>query len=155
RTYERREERGEGRANVAFLVPRPSALAPLTRFVLVGLDDPLNQRVPDNVFFSQVNDGDAFDVLEAMDGIDEAGALIAFEVDLRDVAGDDNLRALAHAGEKHLHLSDRRVLALVENDDRVIERAATHEGEWRDFDDVGLHVPADLIGLHHVVEAVN
>ncbi len=110
--------------------------------------------MPDNVVFGQKNDGDVLEVVETMDRVDQAALQVAGQIDLRDVAGDDDLRAVAHAREEHLHLSDRRVLPFVENDDGMIQRTATHEGERRDFDDVGVEVALDLFGLHHVVEAV-
>ena len=62
------------------------------------------------------------------------GRLLARQVDLGDVAGDDHLRAEAEPGQEHLHLLGRRVLRLVEDDERVVERAAAHEGERRDLD---------------------
>ena len=76
------------------------------------------------------------------------------QVDLGDVAGDDDLRPEAEPGEEHLHLLGRRVLRLVEDDERVVERAAAHVRERRDLDRAALHEPRDALGLEHVVERV-
>ena len=76
------------------------------------------------------------------------------EVDLRDVAGHHRLAAEADAGEEHLHLLGRGVLRLVEDDERVVERAAAHEGERRDLDGAALEHLADLVEAHQVVERV-
>ena len=78
----------------------------------------------------------------------------AGHVDLGDVAGDDDLRAEADAGEEHLHLLGRRVLGLVEDDEAVVERAAAHERQRRDLDGPALEQPLRAFGLDHVVERV-
>ena len=49
--------------------------------------------------------------------LDQAGRLLARQVDLRDVAGDDDLRAEAEPRQEHLHLLGARVLRLVEDDE--------------------------------------
>ena len=76
------------------------------------------------------------------------------EIDLGDVAGDDHPRAEAEAGEEHLHLLGRGVLGLVEDDERVVERAAPHERERRDLDRAPLHQPGHGLGVEHVVQGV-
>ena len=58
----------------------------------------------------------------------------AGQVDLGDVAGDDDLGAEAEPGEEHLHLLGRGVLRLVQDDERVVERAAAHVRQRRDLD---------------------
>ena len=51
--------------------------------------------------------------------------------------------------------SDGRVLRLVEDDERVVQRAAAHVGERRDLDRALLaSALRDLLGLEHVVERV-
>ena len=57
-------------------------------------------------------------------------------------------------GEEHLHLLGRGVLRLVEDDERVVQRAAAHERERRHLDGAALHQPAHDLGLEHVVERV-
>ena len=56
------------------------------------------------------------------------------KIDLRDVAGDDRLRVVAHACQEHLHLLDRCVLRLIHDDECVIQRASAHERDRSDFD---------------------
>ena len=87
-------------------------------------------------------------------GLDEPALLPAREVDLRDVAGDHRLGAEADAGQEHLHLLGRRVLRLVEDDERVVERAAAHVGERRDLDRAALEELAGLVEAHQVVQRV-
>ena len=82
------------------------------------------------------------------------GALLARQVDLRDVAGDDDLGAEAEPRQEHLHLLGRGVLRLVQDDEAVVQRAAAHERERRHLDRAALHVGVRLVGLEHVVERV-
>ena len=88
------------------------------------------------------------------DDVGQARALAAREVVLRRIARDDDLRAEAEAREEHLHLLGRGVLGLVEDDERVVERAPAHEGERRDLDHALLHVGRQAVGVEHVVERV-
>ncbi len=76
----------------------------------------------------------------------QAGLLGVGQVDLGEVAGDDGLGVVAEAGEEHLHLLVGGVLGLVHDDEGVVERAAAHEGQRRDLDDVGLQHLVDLDG---------
>ena len=52
---------------------------------------------------------------------DQAGALVARQVDLGDVAGDDHPRAEPEPRQEHLHLLRARVLGLVEDHEGVVE----------------------------------
>ena len=86
--------------------------------------------------------------------VDEARPLLARQVDLRDVARDDDLRAEAEARQEHLHLLRRGVLRLVEDDEAVVQGAAAHERERRDLDRPALDQVVRLVGVEHVVERV-
>ena len=61
---------------------------------------------------------------------------------------------LAEPGQEHLHLHRGGVLCLIEDDDGVRQRAATHEGEWRDLDFAGLHGALDDARIHQIVQRV-
>lgn len=78
----------------------------------------------------------------------------ARQVDLGDVTGDDDLGVEAEAGEEHLHLLGAGVLRLVEDDERVVERATTHVSERRDLDRARRHQPRDRVGVEHVVQGI-
>ena len=71
-----------------------------------------------------------------------------------DVTGDHDLGAESQAGQEHLHLLGRGVLGLVEDDERVVEGAATHVRQRRDLDDAGFHQLRNGLGVHHVVQRV-
>ena len=76
------------------------------------------------------------------------------EVDLRGVACDDHFGAVAETGEEHHHLVFGCVLCFIEDDERVIEGAAAHEGEGDDFDEIAGHETLDLVEFHHIVEGI-
>src|ERR1700761_2322618 len=121
---------------------------------IVGGDDPLDEFVADHVLAAELDEGDVFDFVEDVADDHQAGALVARQVDLGDVAGHHHPRAEAEPGEEHLHLLGRRVLRLVEDHEGVVEGAAAHEGKWRDLDHVALEEPVDAVGVEHVVERV-
>ena len=93
-------------------------------------------------------------VAEDLAHADQARGLVARKVDLGHVAGDDDLRAEPEPGQEHLHLLGRRVLGLVEDDERVVERAPAHERERRHLDRPLLEVRVEPVGVEHVVERV-
>ena len=124
------------------------------RVALVRLHDPLHQRVTHDVESVEEREGHAIDAPQHFDCVTKSRTLLPREVHLGDVAGDDGLRAEAEACQEHLHLLDRGVLRFVEDDERVIERAAAHECERRHFDDLPLDVARNAVETHHLVERV-
>ena len=97
---------------------------------------------------------DPLDVPEDLLDDHQARGLAGRQVDLRDVAVDDGLRAEPQPREEHLHLLGRRVLRLVQDDERVVQRAAPHEREWRDLDGPALHEARERVGAHHLEQRV-
>ena len=76
------------------------------------------------------------------------------QVDLGHVAGDDDLRARPHPRQEHLHLRDGRVLGLVENDERLVQRPAAHVGQRNHLDQVLFRVALEQIVIHHFVQGI-
>src|SRR5215212_9350908 len=97
--------------------------------LVVSLDDPLHELVAHNVLAAEAHELDALDLLEDLADHDEAGALVARQVDLGDVPRHDHLRVEPQPGEEHLDLLGARVLRLVQDDEGVVERAPAHECE--------------------------
>ena len=58
------------------------------------------------------------------------------QVILRRITRNNNSRIDTHARQKHLHLRNRRILPLIQNDEGVIERPTSHEGQWSNLDDI-------------------
>src|SRR5215212_5912997 len=90
-------------------------------------DDPLHQLVADHVLAAEADELDALHLLEDLADHDEPGALVARQVDLRDVARHDHLRVEPEPSEEHLDLLRARVLRLVEDDEGVIQRVVCDE----------------------------
>src|SRR2546421_669860 len=76
--------------------------AGLLRVQPVRLDDPLDELVPDDVLVPETDESDAVERAEDVLYLDQSGRLVARQVDLSDVAGDDHLRAEAEASENEL-----------------------------------------------------
>ena len=91
---------------------------------------------------------------EDVPDLDQARRLLARQVDLRHVAGHDHPRAEAEPRQEHLHLLGRRVLRLVEDHERVVQRPPAHECERRDLDRPAVDVRVQAVGVHRVVERV-
>ena len=119
----------------------------------VRVDDPADEAVPHDVGAREPREVDVVDVVEHP-GDQLQPARAGGQVDLGHVAGDHHLRAEPEAGEEHLHLLRRRVLRLVEHDERVVERAAAHVGERGDLDRSRREQLGHDLGIHHLVERV-
>src|SRR5205807_585080 len=83
--------------------------------VFVRLDNFLDQPVADDVAPGQPNVRDPLDPGQPVDGIDEAAGHVGRQVGLSRVSRHDDARTVPETGQKHLHLRDGRVLALVED----------------------------------------
>ncbi|MNR49976.1 hypothetical protein D3C85_1694330 [compost metagenome] len=73
-----------------------------------------------HVFAMEEIEAQFFDVRKHFHRVAQAGFLVARQVYLRYVTGDDRLGVEANTRQEHLHLFDGGVLALVENDERVV-----------------------------------
>src|SRR2546423_949560 len=138
---------------------RPRGSAPALRAGLLGvqlvrLHDPLDELVSHDVLVPEADECDAVDRGEDVLHLDQPRGLLARQVDLGHVAGDDHLGAEAEPRQEHLHLLRARVLRLVEDDEGVVQGAAAHEGERRDLDLAAFHVRGEPVGVEHVVERV-
>src|SRR5436190_2431200 len=120
----------------------------------VRLDDVAYEPVTDDVDVREVVERDALDPGQDSLDLHQPRLLPLRKVDLRLVAGDDDLGVHPQPREKHLHLHRRRILRLVEDDERVAQRAPAHERERGDLDDPGFERLLDALLRHHLVECV-
>src|SRR5260221_4246882 len=141
--------------------PRPSVTVTRSRRVLSGsterfvrLHDVLDERMAHDVSLVEMDEGDAFDVADDLHRLDKPGRAAYGQVDLRDVARDDRLRAEPQAGQEHLHLLRRRVLRFGGDDEGVVQRAAAHERDRRDLNPAPLEQALGALRLDHVLDAV-
>src|SRR6185369_14628922 len=92
-------------------------LAPALLENVVRAHDRLHDPVAHDVAMVEAHETDRLDSREDALGLLQAGDLPRRQVDLRDVARDDGLRAEADARQEHLHLLLRRAMSLVEDDE--------------------------------------
>ena len=64
---------------------------------VIRRDDPLHQRMAHHIAGGQAADGNVLHAVENLDCLFESADLVARQIDLRDIAGDDDLRAEAEA----------------------------------------------------------
>lgn len=121
---------------------------------LIGRDDALHQGVAHDVAGRQAADGDIRYVVQNAHGVLQTTDLVGGQIDLCNVAGDDDLRAEAQSRQEHFHLLARRVLRLVEDDEAVVERAAAHIGQRRDLDVAALEIFLIRLRAEHIVKRV-
>ena len=103
---------------------------------------------------SRSADRQAGNLPEPVDRVGQPALGPGRQIDLRDIAGHDDPRVLAHPRQEHLHLRHGRVLAFVENDHGVIERTPAHVGQRGDLDQIIIHVPPDLVIIHQIMERI-
>jgi len=94
---------------------------------IVSLDDFLHQRMPYHVRMREVDELDALNLGEHPFGVTKPAARPAWEIDLGYVAGDNRLGTNAQTCQKHLHLSNSRILRFVENHETVVQRTTAHK----------------------------
>ena len=80
--------------------------------------------------------------------------LVRRQIHLGLVAGDDRLGSVTEPRQKHQHLFRRGILRLVQDDERVVQRAAAHVGQGGDLNGSALGVPDNLLGGQHVLQRV-
>ena len=106
RPHAPREDRHAGvTATLPRLPKSPVFAGSLTGgLAIVGRHDPLHQRMAHDIRRIKEYKSDPLNLFEPIDGVYEAAARRVGQVNLRNIAGYDNLRAVPHAGQKHLHL---------------------------------------------------
>src|SRR5580765_1850408 len=149
-----RRSRGEWTWRVRWRLRRTSSLMAFAAMFLVSADDALDERMPHHVAAGKLDDGNAAHIPQRMMGLDQPGMFVRRKVDLGFITRYDRFRAVDESGEEHEHLFGGGVLRLIQDDERVVQRASAHVGERRDFDGATLHVFLDFLSREHVVERV-
>ena len=125
------------------------------RVGVVGLDDLLHQLVADDVRVVEVDEADALDVLHDLAAPRPGPTRCGFGRSICVMSPVTTaFEPKPEPRQEHLHLLRRGVLRLVEDDERVVQRAPAHEGDRRHLDGAALDQPRRLLGVHHVVERV-
>jgi hypothetical protein len=80
---------------------------------LIGGDDVLHEAMTNNVFFTEVDKLNAVDITKNLLRLFQAGAGACGQIDLRNIACNHGLRAVAQPREEHFHLFRRRILRFI------------------------------------------
>src|ERR1700730_3924634 len=102
----------------------------------------------------EIYEGQSLDVLENISCYQQTATTRIGQINLSNVAVNDRLGVESQAGDEHLHLLRSRVLRLIQDYERIIQRATAHERNRRDFDHAFLQVSIYLLRLEHVVKRV-
>ena len=110
--------------------------------------------MPHHVRRRQTADLDILDPVQHPDGLLQTADLVARQIDLRNIACNDDLRAEAEARQEHFHLLPRGVLCLVKNDKAVVQRPPAHIGQRRDLDISALKILSIRLRPQHIEQRV-
>src|SRR5579872_5114504 len=121
---------------------------------LIRKNDSLHQSMPHDIAIVENRKIDAWRVGEHGARFLQPRQLAAGQIDLRDIAGHHRLRVVAEPRQEHLHLLGGGVLRLIEDNERIVERAPAHEGQRRDLDSAALEHAARAIEIDHVMQRI-
>ena len=107
-----------------------------------------------HVALVEIDNRDPRNVLQRLQRFDHAGAFVGGQVNLRHVASDDAFGMRTDAREQHEHLLGGCVLGFIENHERVVQGAAAHVSERRNFNRLPRNRPLDLFRLEHIAQCV-
>ena len=122
--------------------------------LIVGFDNVLHQLVTDHVPLVEVDEFDTLDVTQNLPHLNQAGDPFGRQIHLGNIASDDHLRVETESREKHFHLLRRGILRFVENDERIVQRAASHKPEWRNFDVAPFNRARSPFHIHHIEQRI-
>ena len=105
----------------------------------VRLNNARHNFVADDVHGLKPHDPNPLDPLQDLTRLFQPGDRAVRQIDLFEIARHHHARAKAEPREEHLHLRPRRILRLIEDDERILERAPTDVGERRHLDELAAH----------------
>src|SRR5215510_4176381 len=94
-----------------------------------------------HITLRKVDKVNALDALQDMLNLDKPRILAAGQIHLGDITRDHSFRIKAQTCQEHFHLLHSRVLCLVQNNERVIERPSPHESKRSHFNSPTLNQP--------------
>ena len=118
---------------------------------LVSLHDLLHQRMPYNVLAGQRAECNVIDPAQYIDCNLKTAPGIKGKVLLRQVSGDDHSGAETDSRQEHLHLSRGGVLRFIQDDERIVKRAAAHICERCNLDRTLLGILGVTLRAHDLI----
>ena len=120
----------------------------------VGINDAADQPVTDNIRRGKRVDIDAFDIRQDLQGVLEARWLAARQIHLARIARNHHAAVTAQPRQHHLHLRHGCVLRFIHDDEGILQRTSTHEGERRNFNLAARHAALHLFLSHQLAQRV-
>ena len=121
---------------------------------LISLHDLLHQRMPYNVLAGQRAECNVIDLAQYIDCNLKTAPGIKGKVLLCQVSGDDHSGAEADTGQEHLQLSRCGVLRFIQDDERIVKRAAAHICERCNLDRTLLGILGVTLRSHDLIEGI-
>ena len=121
---------------------------------LISLHDLLHQRMPYNVLAGQRAECNVIDPAQYIDCNLKTAPGIKGKVLLRQVSGDDHSGAETDSRQEHLHLSRGRILRFIQDDKRIVERAAAHISKRCNLDRTLLGILGVTLRPHDLIERI-
>src|SRR5215472_1380717 len=107
--------------------------------------------MPDDVTFVEMNERDTLDSGDHVPRFDQTRHLSERQINLRDVARDHGLTAVADSCHEHLHLLGCRVLCFIEDDESIVKGSTAHERDRSDFNHTTFDMAVDALDVEHIV----
>src|SRR5205085_3015340 len=82
---------------------------------LICSNDPLHERMADNVSLIEMNERNPLNARNHISRFDQPGHFPNREIDLRNIACNHRFAVISDAGQEHFHLLVRGVLSFVQN----------------------------------------
>ena len=105
----------------------------------------------DNIPACQPAEGDILNPSQDIDRHLQSALCLKRKVLLRKVPGYDNFGAESDSCQKHLHLGRRRILGLIENNERIIQCSASHIRQRNHLYYTLLSEPCSSFDSEHIV----
>ena len=120
----------------------------------IGIDNPAHKFMPDDVGFVEVHKVNPGDIVQDFLGMHQSAGLVFRQVNLGDVACNNEFCCCTHACEKHFQLAGSCILSFIENRESIVECSSPHKGQWRDLDHTFFNLLKEFLGWQHVAQGI-
>ena len=108
----------------------------------------------DNVLARQLAEGNSVYFFQYLHCHIKAGACTGRKVLLRGISGYNDFGTETDTGQEHLHLRRCRILCLIKDNKRIVERTASHVRERRNLNQAFFHVFLEALCSHDLIQRV-
>ena len=108
----------------------------------------------DNVLARQLAEGNSVYFFQYLHCHIKAGACTGWKVLLRGISGYNDFGTETDTGQEHLHLRRCRILCLIKDNKRIVERTASHVRERRNLNQAFFHVFLEALCSHDLIQRI-